>query len=182
MRLFIAFDVSEEVKNYLSKLQLCFPKDVKLNFAKNFHLTLKFLGDVDENKVDKIKAALTNVDFTKFIAKTSSLGVFPDEKIIRVVWVGLEPKETLVALQQEIENNLSDLFLRDTRFHPHLTLARVKSVKDKNTFIEQLNKIPAKEIEFSVNSFKLIKSTLTPEGPVYEDVAEFALKPRLTQK
>lgn len=179
MRLFIAFEVSEEVKNYLSELQKQLPKDSYLNLAKEFHLTLKFLGDVDENKVDKIKAALTNVDFTKFTAKTSKLGIFPGEKLIRVVWVGLEPKETIVALQQEIENNLSDLFPKDTRFHPHLTLARVKSVKDKKTFIEQLNKIPTKEIEFSINSFKLIKSTLTPEKPVYEDVAEFALKPQV---
>jgi len=178
MRLFIAFDVSEDVKSYLSELQKHLPKDAKLNLVKEFHLTLKFLGDVDENKVDKIKAALTNVDFTKFTAKTSNLGIFPDEKLIRVAWVGLEPKETIIALQQEIENNLSDLFPKDIRFHPHLTLARIKSVKDKSAFTEQLKKIPTKEIEFSVNSFKLIKSTLTPEKPVYEDVAEFVLKPR----
>lgn len=178
MRLFIAFEVSEEARNYLSYLQTHLPKDATLNLAKDFHLTLKFLGDVDADKVDKIKAALTNVDFTKFTAKTSRLGVFPDENLIRVVWAGLEPKETIVGLQQEIENNLSDLFPKDTRFHPHLTLARVKSVKDKKAFIRQLNKIPTKEIEFSVNSFKLIKSNLAPGGSVYEDAAEFVLKPQ----
>jgi 2'-5' RNA ligase len=178
MRLFIAFGVSEEVKNYLLELQLLLPKNSELNLVKEFHLTLKFLGDVDEDKVDKIKAALANVDFTKFTAKTSSLGIFPDEKLIRVVWIGLEPKDTIIALQQEIESDLSDLFPKDARFRPHLTLARVKSIKNKTEFTEQLNKIPIKELEFSINSFKLIKSTLTSEGPVHEVIAEFALKPQ----
>jgi 2'-5' RNA ligase len=178
MRLFIAFDVSEEVKNYLSGLQKLLPEDAKLNFVKEFHLTLKFLGDVDDSKVDHIKAMLSNADFTQFTAKTSELGVFPDEKVIRVVWVGLEPKDTINAFQKEIESALIDMFSKDNRFHPHLTLARVKSVKDKKDFIEKLKKIPVKELEFSVSSFKLIKSELTPEGPVYEDVVEFSLNPQ----
>ncbi|MBW3001704.1 RNA 2',3'-cyclic phosphodiesterase [Candidatus Woesearchaeota archaeon] len=182
MRLFIAFDVSEEAKNYLSDLQKQLPEDSKLNLVKQFHQTLKFLGDVDEDKIDKIKAALTNVSFTKFTAKTNGLGVFPDEKMIRVVWVGLVPKDAITGLQQEIETALLDMFPKDTRFHPHLTLARVKSVKDKKDFIEKLNKLTIKEINFPVSSFKLIKSELTPEGPVYEDIAEFSLNPQLTQK
>jgi len=178
MRLFIAFDVSEEVKDYLIDLQKHLPEDSKINLVKEFHLTLKFLGDVDDDKVDTIKALLSNINFTQFTAKTAGIGVFPDEKMIRVVWIGLEPKDNIVALQKEIENSLSDLFPKDTRFHPHLTLARVKFVKDKKDFLEKLKKIPAKEFEFSVKSFKLIKSELTPEGPVYEDVAEFALNPQ----
>jgi 2'-5' RNA ligase len=178
MRLFIAFDVSEEVKNYLLGLQKKLPSDSKFNLVKEFHLTLKFLGDVDTDKVDAIKAFLSNISSNQFTAKTRGLGVFPDEKMIRVVWVGLEPEEKIAALQQEIEKALLDMFPRDTRFHPHLTLARVKSVKDKKDFIEQLNKLTIKEIEFQVNSFKLIKSELTPDGPVYEDLAEFSLKPQ----
>ncbi len=178
MRIFIAFDVSEEVKNCLIELQKLLPKGSKLNLVKEFHQTLKFLGDVDEDKIDKIKASLTNVNFTKFTAKTDGIGVFPDEKMIRVVWIGLEPKESINALQQEIESALLDMFPKDTRFRPHLTLARVKFVKDKKDFIDKIKKITIKEIKFPINSFKLIKSTLTPEGSVYEDVAEFALKPQ----
>lgn len=178
MRLFIAFDVSEEVKNYLLGLQKCLPEDSKLTLVNEFHETLKFLGDVDDDKVGTIKALLSNISFTQFNAMTKGIGVFPDEKMIRVVWVCLEPRDKIVALQQEIENALLDMFPKDTRFHPHLTLARVKFVKDKKDFMEKLKKIPGKEIEFSVSSFKLIKSTLTPEGPVYEAVAEFALNPQ----
>jgi 2'-5' RNA ligase len=157
MRLFIAFDVSEEVKDYLKELQKQLPEDSKIN---------------------TIKALLSNASFTQFAAKTDGLGVFPSEKMIRVAWIGLEPKDKIVELQQQIESALVGMFPKDERFHPHITLARVKFVKDKKNFMEKLNKLPVKEIEFPVNSFKLIKSTLTPEGPVYEDVAEFALKPQ----
>ncbi|MBD3303956.1 RNA 2',3'-cyclic phosphodiesterase [Candidatus Woesearchaeota archaeon] len=182
MRLFIAFDVSEQVKNYLKGLQKHFPRDSKFNLVKEFHMTLKFFGDVGDDKVDSIKACLSNIGFAQFTAKTSGICVFPDEKMIRVVWVGLEPKDRIVALQQEIEKALLDMFPKDERFHPHITLARVKFVKDKKDFVEKLKKIPVKEIEFPVNSFKLIKSTLTPDGAVYEDVAEFSLNPQLMQK
>lgn len=178
MRLFIAFGVSEEVRNHLLDLQKNLPLDAKLNLVKEFHETLKFLGDVDDDNVDMIKALLSNISFNQFTAKTSGIGVFPDEKLIRVVWVGLEPKDKITGLQQEIEKALLDVFPKDTRFHPHLTLARIKFVKDKKDFMEKLKKLPVKEIEFPVSSFKLIKSTLTPEGPVYEDVAEFSLNPQ----
>lgn len=182
MRLFIAFDVSEEVKNYLTELQNNLPEDSKLNLVKEFHMTLKFLGDVGEDKIDTIKALLSNISFAQFTAKIGGMGVFPDEKMIRVVWVGIEPKDAITGLQQEIEKALLDMFPKDARFHPHLTLARVKSVKDKKVFMEKLNKLTIKELEFPVNSFKLIKSDLTPKGPVYKDVAEFSLNPQLTQK
>jgi len=178
MRLFIAFDVSEEIKNYLKDLQNQLPSGSKLNLVTDFHMTLKFLGDVADDKVDSIKAGLSNICFSQFSAKTSELGVFPDENRIRVVWVGIEPKDKIIALQQEIESALINMFPKDEHFHPHITLVRVKSVKDKKDFIKKLNNFTIKEIEFPVSSFKLIKSTLTPDGPVYEDVAEFALKPK----
>lgn len=178
MRLFVAFGVSDEVKNYLTELQNELPEDSKLNLVKNFHLTLKFLGDVEEDRMDKITALLSNINFTKFTVKTAGIGVFPDENLIRVVWVGLEPKDKIVALQQEIETALSGMFPKDERFHPHLTLARVKSVKDKKDFMQKLKNIAVKELEFTASAFKLIKSNLTPEGPVYEVVAEFSLKPQ----
>ena len=92
---------------------------------------------------------------------------------MKVVWVGVEPENSIVALQQKIEKSLAGLFEQDTRFTSHLTLARVKFVKDKKMFIENLKKLAAEKKEFLVSSFKLIKSTLTPKGPVYETIAEF---------
>ena len=64
-------------------------------------------------------------------------------------------------------------FKKDTRFHPHVTLARVKFVKDKQDFIKSLKEIKIEKKSFEITEFKLIKSTLTGEGPIYEDLAVF---------
>jgi len=174
MRLFIAFDISDEAKEELLKAQSELKKaDAKLTLAKEFHLTLKFLGEVEDKKVDEIKDRLSKVRFEQFDAELDGTGVFPTEDYIRVVWVGLEPKDKITTLQQKIEEALLGMFLKDTRFHPHLTLARVKFVKDKKGFIEKLKKIKMEKKAFSLSIFKLIKSTLTPKGPVYEVLEEF---------
>ena len=175
MRLFIAFDVSDEIKSYLSGLQKQLPES-NSNLAMEFHLTLKFLGDVDEKQVPEIISSLKKVKFSKFIAKTGSLGVFPSEKSVRVVWVGLNPEDKILALEKHISSVLPD-FVDDHEFHPHITLSRIKFVKNKSSFIKKLKLIKTKEIEFEVSSFKLIKSNLTPTGPIHEVVQEFQSQP-----
>lgn len=171
MRLFVAFDVSEEAKEELRRLQSELEKtDAKLNPVKEVHLTLKFLGEVEEDKIEEIKNRLKEIKSGKFTAQLSNTGVFPSENFVRVVWIGLEPKDRINALQQKIEQSLGGLFPKDERFHPHVTLARVKFVKDKKGFIETIKKLRPEKISFEVDSFKLVKSTLTGEGPVYEDL------------
>jgi 2'-5' RNA ligase len=101
--------------------------------------------------------------------------VFPSESYIRVVWIGLKGDGFLKKLQKEIEKKLEEFhFRKDFEFLPHLTLARVKFVSDKDRFISSLKKIEVEEKELEVKEFKLIKSTLTREGPVYEDVGVFS--------
>lgn len=174
MRLFIAIELPAEVKAHLAELQKKIDGHFsQLTLAKEVHLTLKFLGDVNEQKIAEIKQKLGKVDFGSFNAWLGKTGVFPGESYIRVVWIGVEPANSIIALQQKIEKSLAGLFETDTRFTPHLTLARVKFVKDKKAFVENLKKLEAEKKEFAVDSFKLIKSTLTPKGPVYEDIAEF---------
>lgn len=170
MRLFIAFDVSDEVKDYCRQIQKQLP-DSRSNPVKEFHLTLRFLGECDEKEAEQIKNKLKKVKFSSFTAKTSDLGVFPDENFIRVVWLGLEPKNEIINLKNSVEEELN--LAKDERFHPHITLARVKFVKDKKDYIKNLKSIETKEFEFKVNSIKLYKSELTPEGPVHEVVEEF---------
>jgi 2'-5' RNA ligase len=177
MRLFIAIELPAEVKAHLEQLQKKLDGHfVQLTLAKEIHLTLKFLGEVSEEKVAEIKQKLEKIDFGSFEASLGRTGVFPDEHYVQVVWVGTEPENSIKFLQQKIEKSLLGLFEPDAKFTPHLTLARVKFIKDKKLFIENLHKIKAEKKEFLVDSFKLIKSTLTPKGPVYEDVAEFKSK------
>ena len=177
MRTFIAIEIPEEVKKVFIEAQAQLDKDkTKLKITKDFHLTLKFLGEVDENKVEEIKKKLSEIKFDSFETSLTDIGVFPSKDYIRVVWVGLEDsKGKIKKLQQEVDSKLETLgFKKDTRFHPHLTLARVKFVEDKERFIKNLKEIKIEKKSFKITEFKLIKSILTPEGPVYEDLASFS--------
>lgn len=171
MRLFIAVSLPEEIKQNLFELQQKLP-EAKLNLVREFHLTLKFLGEVKESEVSKLKEALAKVKLEKFRAGLSKIGVF-DESFIKVVWVGVEPEEKITKLQQEVEKALSGMFPKDNRFTSHVTLARVKYVKNKKEFIEKLAKIKIEKLSFAVQSFQLVKSNLTEEGVVYEVLEVF---------
>lgn len=170
MRIFIAIDFEDH--KYFENLQEQIPKDLaKLSLASSFHFTLKFLGEID--KVEDIKNSLKKIKFQKFKIEFSHIGFFPSENYIRIVWIGLKDNEKTIQLQQNVDNVLSDKFKKDRKFHPHVTLARVKFVTDKENFVKKLTEIKVEKKEFLVDKFKLIKSTLTPEGPVYEDLAKF---------
>ena len=174
MRVFVAVNVSKEVVEELKKAQKDL-KDAKLKLVKDFHLTLKFLGEVSEPKVEEIKEALKQIKFKSFKAQLTGIGVFPNPNYVRVVWVGVSP-DNFISLQKQVDDVLEKLgFKKDRRFHPHLTLARVKFVKDKESFKRIIRDIKVEKKEFEVNEFKLIKSTLIKEGPIYEDLGVFKL-------
>ncbi len=176
MRAFIAVEMPEEIKEILLNAQKKINTEkAKIGLARAFHLTLKFLGEVDEKKIEEIKNKLNGVKFDSFETSLTNIGVFPDENYIRVVWVGLNDSENrITGLQKQIDSKTEILgFKKDTRFHPHLTLARVKFVEDKQDFIKDLKEIKIKKKSFQITEFKLIKSILTPEGPVYEDITVF---------
>ena len=177
MRTFIAIEMPKEIKEILLDAQKQINTEkAKIRPAKAFHLTLKFLGEVEEKKIEDIKSALKEIKFEKFNTALTEIGVFPNESYIRVVWAGLDDsKSKIKKLQQEIDEKFQKLgFKKDTRFHPHVTLARVKFVKDKQDFIKDLREIKIKKESFQITEFKLVKSILTPEGPVYEDLASFS--------
>lgn len=174
MRTFIAIDVPEEVKVELTTAQKQLASAAaKTNLAHDFHLTLKFLGEITPAKVQVVKSILSNVRFKSFTASISGIGVFPSENYVRVVWVGLEPEEEISKLQKSIDNALEKEFPKDKSFKPHLTLARVKFVSDKKQFAQQLQQIKIKAAKFPVDSFKLKRSTLSSQGTVYEDLAVY---------
>lgn len=176
MRTFIAIEMPKEIKEILldAQKQINTEKS-KIRPAKAFHLTLKFLGETEEKKIEEIKSALNEIKFKKFNTALTEIGVFPNESYIRVIWAGLDDSENKITnLQKEIDSKMELLgFKKDTRFHPHVTLARVKFVEDKEGFIKDLKEIKIEKKSFEITEFKLIKSTLTGEGPVYEDLAVF---------
>ena len=172
MRLFIAMDFNG-LKDYFIELQNSLPKNAKLSLAKYFHLTLKFLGEVQPNKADKIINILKNIKFEKIDVFLGSIGIFPTENYIRVVWVGLEPEDKILELQKQIDDSLKHLLKKEKDFKAHITLARVKYPEDKKSFVEQINKIKVESKKIEIKDFRLIKSTLTPKGPIYEDLEVF---------
>ena len=177
MRLFIAIEIPEDVKEYMVKIQeKVDDTTAKIRLVKKnqIHLTLKFLGEVQPDKIEDIKKALKKITFNPFSACLDKIGVFPNESYIRVIWIGLEPEEPILELQKDIDENLKKLFKKEKDFKSHLTLARVKYIEDKNNFINKLKTINIENKKIDINCFKLIKSTLTSEGPVYEESEIFS--------
>ncbi|MFH1770437.1 MAG: RNA 2',3'-cyclic phosphodiesterase [archaeon] len=174
MRLFIATDISEELreeaKNILNKIDF---KASKVP-VKNLHITLKFLGEVENTK--KIEHQLKNIEFQEFFITSKNLGFFPNEQNIKVFWIGFEENQLLLNLHRKISASLPDL-KDDFKYSPHLTIARINYLDAKNK--NRLLKIKEKGIKkttFKVSSFKLMKSTLTSKGSVYEVLKTFKAK------
>ncbi len=178
MRLFIGIFLPKEVLDYLyeaqNRLKKNLPAKITWVHKKILHLSLKFIGEVNENKINEIKERLNEIKFKSFKVKLDKIGVFPNENYIRVIWISLNPKEKVIELQQKVDSELLDLFPKDQRFSAHMTFGRVKFIKDKEDFKKNL-KIDIEEKEFEVNEFCLVKSELNKDGPKYEILERFKL-------
>ena len=163
----------KRLNDYFVQLQKLLPTNAKLSYTRSFHLTLKFLGKLKTDEVDKVTDILKNIKFNAFSVSLDSIGVFPTENYIRVLWVGLNPEDKVIQLQNQIDESLISLFKKEKDFKSHITLARVKYPEDKKAFMEQLRKIEVKDKKLEVKDFRLVKSRLTPQGPVYEDIEVF---------
>jgi 2'-5' RNA ligase len=150
--------------------------DLKLVLRDNIHITMRFLGDIDERLVKKLKGFIGGVEFSPFHVKLRGVGVFPHLRRPRVVWVGLdEGVKSLFKVYKEVESGLIDLGFRpESRgFSPHITLARVRSGRDKMALLERLKGHANDSFgDFLFECIKLKKSVLTPKGPKYYTLAE----------
>ncbi len=176
MRLFIAIELPEEVRDYLFGIKEEFNRDLaKVNWVakSKIHLTLKFLGNVDEKIIPRIIGKLKEIKFDSFELELDNFSAFPNENNIRVLWVGVMNFNKVIELQQEIEDQLRDYFEKDREFSAHITLGRVKTIKAKNEFKEVFKKIKIQKMKFTVNSFSLIQSQLSRAGPKYSNVEKF---------
>jgi len=174
-RAFICIEFPESIIKEMARLQNLIEKhkfDGKLTELENLHLTLKFLGEVDNVTLEKVKERLSLVDFSEISLKLGEIGIFSHGKSPRIVWVKVLGEEVW-RLQEKIDNALEDLFKKEERFMSHLTLARVKYVKDREGFTEGVRKIGVKDIEFKINRFLLKKSDLRESGPIYTTIKEF---------
>lgn len=172
MRCFIALDLPREAKDEVERIQNLIKKSdlLEAKFTKRdlVHLTLKFLGEIDKEKIEQVKERLRKILFSDFEVGLGEVGAF-SKKFVRIIWVKLEGKQVF-ELQKQIDDKLKDLFQPEFRFMSHITIARVKNVSDKRKLIDYLRNIKSKKIKFKINNFFLKKSELFAEGPVYEDI------------
>lgn len=173
MRAFIAIEVSEELKDKMSKMQKQLSLEgVKLVERENLHMTLQFLGEIDEKMREKVIQAMEKVSCSKFELSCKGISAFPSRNYIRVIWVGAEAPEAK-SIYDQLSCELAKLGFKKEDFSPHITLARVKFLKDKQALAEFLEDNEEAEIgDCIVDRVILKKSTLTPKGPVYENSYE----------
>lgn len=181
MRLFIGIVLPENIKKKIEGIEKELKKKVKeakVVKMENLHITLKFLGEVREEKIGKIDEKLKEVSeyFAPFNVSVGKVGNFPEGKKMRVLWVGVESNGALKKINFKIEKALSTIgFKEENRFKEHITIARFKSTPDMK-FIEHLKEKYSSFLgEFRIESFSLIKSNLTPEGPIYKNLKEYKL-------
>ena len=171
LRLFAGIDLPPELKLSLSALTGGLP-GARWVDAGNYHITLRFIGEVDEGLASDIDAALARIAAPRFEIALAGLGTFGD----RQLWVGVERNDALIHLRDKIESALVRLGLEPEgrRFQPHVTLARLKGNDPKlQAFIEgnALYRAPP----FPVRHFSLIASYQTKAGSIYEDRADYRL-------
>lgn len=180
MRCFIAVPCPEGIRKKLVEVQnqiRDFGK-IKMVEFENIHLTLKFLGEVSEEKIERISNELDFLnEKKKFDLKVKGLGVFPKLSHINVVWAGVEDGRQITEIQSGVDDRLGRIgFPLEEKFHPHYTIARVKYLDDK----ESLKKFILDERErefgsYAVESIRLMSSVLNQKGPAYSTLKEYRL-------
>lgn len=182
MRTFIAITLPDEINKNIFEFQSELKKENILigNWTSNYHITLKFLGEVNEEKLSKIIALLDTIcrKTKKFELTLKGIAAFPSENHIRVVFANIgEGNESAMFLQRQIDTVLKkENFLPEKNYQNHITLIRVKSIIDKGKLKDIFEKYKNKSFgTFTVGHIELIKSTLTPGGPIYEVIKKFQL-------
>ncbi len=171
MRLFVALDLPQNVKDCIYELQRKLKTPAaKVSWVskKHFHFTLKFLGEVDEKKVKDLVSRLSRIRKRAVKARLSKIGFFPDDGHIRVVWLGVEPEGELNGIAQDVDAELLDMFPGEQSFSAHITLGRVKSLRSKDGFLKKVRAVGIEPIEFEFSWIKLYNSV--QKGSMYEHV------------
>jgi 2'-5' RNA ligase len=180
IRTFIAVNLDPAIKARIGEAEEDFRiKGVRPVDPELIHVTLKFLGNVEEGRIDEIADALEKVKVAPFTARIGSIGGFPNARSPRVIWIGAEPAESFVDLNRQVEDRLADIgFEREGRFNAHVTIGRVKFPDP-----EQKQRLPGlfeKYKDFEAGSMKVdrihvMQSRLSPKGPKYEALREIML-------
>lgn len=176
-RLFLGIPVSEEIKKKIKSLANLLKKTgADFSFVQEPHFTIKFLGDVDESKIEEIKKKIDEIKQLPFSIHLNRVGVFPNLDRINVIWIGVE-MSPLTNLIKETNKRLNYLRKDNHEEIPHLTIARVKSGKNKGKLKAVLEKLKDKDFgEMIIEKIILYESKLKPKGPEYTELFRITFK------
>ena len=182
VRSFLAIELDEDLVPKILDVQKEFKKtnsNIKYVPSQNMHFTLKFFGNIDLDMVEDISVAVLKVikDYSSFDLNIKKCGCFPNKNVIKVLWLGLDEGSPIKDLQRDLDKEFKKLgFKKERNFISHLTIGRVKSPKGKKEIRNTIEKLEDVEIgQMTVSKICLKKSTLTPQGPIYEDIKVFEL-------
>ena len=182
VRSFLAIELEEDLVPKILDVQKEFKKtnaNIKYVPSENMHFTLKFFGNIDLDMVEDISVAVLKVikDYSSFDLNIKKCGCFPNKNVIKVLWLGLDEGSPIKDLQRDLDKEFKKLgFKKERNFISHLTIGRVKSPKGKKEIRNAIEKLENIEIgQMTVSKICLKKSTLTPQGPIYEDIKVFEL-------
>ncbi len=179
MRLFTGLGIPYEVRRNLELLlaHLKPMADIRWSPPENLHITTKFIGHWDAERLEEVKAALSTVKAESPIRiSISGLGWFPNSRSPRVFWAGVEAPPALAELAEKTEQALAEIGVPVEKrpFSPHLTLARIPSPGQLQQLKQAVANLPSADFgTFTADRFILYESKLSPQGSRYSALAQF---------
>lgn len=177
-RLFVAIRPPASVRDALIDAMDFGVEGARWQDDDQLHLTLRFIGDVDEREVEDIVLAFSDIRAPSMPVALSGIGAFDGRGRVTTLWIGAQPRETLDALHRKIDQALIRLGQPPERraYLPHVTLARMDRRASGCGAWVAANAGLALE-PFTATAFELIESDLSSDGARYETIERFALRP-----
>jgi 2'-5' RNA ligase len=178
MRLFIAIDMPDDVKRVLSGLRRDIP-GVRWVPPEQMHLTLLFLGEVPEERLEILCCALSTIEIFPFTLNFSRTGCFPRPSSPRVLWAGVDRQPVLTELAQRVRKATESCGIQidERAFSPHITLARIKQPASCNVFDFINRPVSDNKLSVPVQHFTLYQSCLTQHGAIHKEIMVFSKIP-----
>ena len=178
VRVFLSIDIKDadllsQIMGVQSKLDVESAK-MKLVEQENIHYTIRFFGDTQLSRIQDIKTCLEQIKFDPFDIEIFGVGAFPNKYRPRVIWIGAGLNGDFITdLKVRIDESIRELGYHPEKqkFTPHATIARVRYVKNVSRLSENLDELAEESIgKMRISHVTMKKSTLTPSGPIYEDL------------
>lgn len=185
-RVFCAIELPDDVRarleDHVRRLRKSVPEAAaSWSRVENIHLTLKFFGNVEVTRIEKISAAAERAvkEFSTFQIGIGETGVFPRPSRPQVLWIGVrDPSGQLTALQERFEDECAaEGFPKENRaYRPHLTIARLRKPEGARSLADAHLKMHFEATEVAINQLVIFRSELSPKGSKYSVISTADLR------